>query len=782
MRFCSGFLKIIYMKHLFKNSFVLFFVFLSANLFGDFNTYTYPTNAGQAVLSDKYKVFVTVGNNPEVELQVLMSHAIGEGDWMSSEIIGRTFSFVNVSYKNTGEKLSFRVVKNFGNKVTTATLSPKSYGITPTLSGSGKEIVFDVDTTSRFLSVDFIHFDNRTSSGKRIKHMLNINIDPIEEAIPDTLASNVVVYSENLSSALLNAAKTIYFRPGYYNLKNYKNGGLIAADGTLTLQNGKQIYIAGGAFVEGLIKRSDYSNSGQKIFGRGIISGRQYMWSGHPSWNNTMPNYMQIIEIGTNAVIEGIMVMESPMHGIVGRKVTVSNLKFLGWHSNNDGVRIGEGSEVKNCFMRCVDDHFYNFDIWVHDCVLWAGHNGAILTYGWGGDGGNTYNAGSSLLENIDIIHPEWENLGNNNGLVMSQVGVDFRPFGYGGSTTTILRNIRVEGSIPGITNLKPRSDWQHNNWPVKVDINKVGYLGDLILENITINAQFTKGLIRGIKNASTTGNATFFAKNIQINNVTIGGKKVTTANVNTYFNIDTATVLDLTIDGELYGNSQTIIKTTGDSIFVQSEAYLSMEGIQTEATSDAGGGQNIGFINNGNWATYQINVEKEGNYLLTFRAASGGSGGNVEVYVDNVLKQVVPVSNSSGWQTWYTSAPVEINLTKGLRNIKTVFTGEGTGFLFNLNWMKFSLIASNTAINSARNEMAFTIYPNPASGWFTINNPEAKTMHLSIYNASGQLIMTKDLDGQRQHKIDGSAFKKGIYLARVSTNGSTRTVKIIIE
>ena len=770
------------MKHFLKLSVVLFFVVLSQSTFSGIKTYIYTTGAGQAVLSDKYKVYVKVGDAPEVDLQVLMSNAISDGDWMASEVAGRTFSFVNVSYENTGEKLTFRVVKNFGDKVTVANISPKSYGITPVLSQSGKEVVFDVDTTSRFLSVDFLHFDNRTASGKRIKNMLNINIDPMETSVPDTLASNVVVYSENTASSILNAAKTIYFRPGYYNLKNYKNGGLIAADGTLTLQNGKQIYIAGGAFVEGLIKRADYSNSGQKIFGRGIISGRQYMWSGHPQWNSTMPNYMQIVEIGTNAVVEGVMVMESPMHGIVGRKVLVSNLKFLGWHSNNDGVRVGEGSEIKNCFMRCVDDHFYNFDIWVHDCVLWAGHNGSILTYGWGGDGGNTYNAGSSILENIDIIHPEWENLGNNNGLVMSQIGVDFRPFGYGGTTTTILRNIRIEGTIPGITNLKPRSDGSHPEWPLKVDINKVGYLGDLILENITVNGQVGKGLIRGIKNASTTGNATFYTKNVKMNNITIAGKKITTSNVKTYFTIDTATVLDLTIDGELYGNSQTIIKTTGDSIFVQSEAYLTMNGIQAETTTDVGGGQNIGFITNGKWATYQINVEKEGKYSLTFRAASGGVGGNVEVYVDNVLKQTVPVSNSSGWQTWYTSVPVEIDLSKGLRNIKTVFTGEGTGFLFNLNWMKFNLIANNTGIEVRKELSAVRVYPNPATGFFTVTNAKAIPVQLRLYNASGQLVFQSKLKGQSVSNIDCTPFESGIYFVKLSSDRDSFTSKLIIK
>ena len=514
-------------------------------------SYSWPTGPGQALLSDKYKVYIKVGNSPELEIQVLMSNGIWEGDWMANEVKGRTFSFVNIGYNNSGGPLTFRVVKLFGNASASVVLNPKSYYITHILSGDGKEIQFSLNANSRYLSVNFTGTDNETSTKKWIKHMLCLFIDPPETDKPLITDPGVVVYSDNANQVAISNASLIYFPAGYHNLKNYLNGGIIATDGTLKLNNGQDLYLEGGAFVEGIIDRQDYSNSNQKIYGRGILTGRQYMWTGNPAWNSTMNKYGQIVNIGNNAEIKGVTIMDSPMHGIVGRKVNITNLKFLGWHSNNDGVRVGSGSEIKESFIRAVDDHFYNFDIWVHNCVLWAGHNGSIVTYGWGGDGGNTYNSGSSLIENIDIINPEWISLGNNNGLIMSQTGLDYRPYGYGGSTMTVMRNIRIEGSIPGITNMKPRSGSGSTITAKQVADANVGYLGDLILENISVESQYARGLIKGKANASYDGTKIYYTKNISMSNVVIGGVQVTKENVATYFDIESNTVLDITVNGE---------------------------------------------------------------------------------------------------------------------------------------------------------------------------------------------------------------------------------------
>ncbi len=512
--------------------------------------YNWPTASGQALLSDKYRVWVSDASGHETELKVLMSNAIYAGDFVSTEQVGRTFSFVNLSYdKAVCSGITFRVEKLYGTGASEVVLSPKSYKLVPTLEANGKTVKFSLNENNKYLSVNFKSSDNETTVRKWIKHMLCIYIDPKETDIPNPTAAGVVVYTPDVPAAALDAASTIYFPKGYHNLKNYTGGSsMIDTDGVMYLKANQAIYLEGGAYVEGLIDKNPSSNANQRFYGRGILSGRQYFWRNTPGY--TGRDFRQIVNLGNKVKVQGVTIIDSPSHGIVAQETLVENVKMLGWHSNNDCVRVGSNSEIRNCFLRAVDDHFYNFNIWVHHSVLWAGHNGAILTYGWSGEDKPAYNAGSSLIEEIDIINPEWMSLGNNNGLIMSQVGYDFKPFGYGGSTQTVMRNIRIEGSIPGITNLKPRSSGTGTPIAKQIESAKVGYLGDLLLENISVEAQFNKGRILGGIDPDFDGNAIWYVKNVEFRNVRIGNTCVTDSNKTQFFNIDAATTQNLLFTG----------------------------------------------------------------------------------------------------------------------------------------------------------------------------------------------------------------------------------------
>ena len=58
-----------------------------------FSPIAWPVGPGEATPSDKYEIYVSHGTSPEVRLDVLMSSAIAEGDFATSELAGRTFSF-----------------------------------------------------------------------------------------------------------------------------------------------------------------------------------------------------------------------------------------------------------------------------------------------------------------------------------------------------------------------------------------------------------------------------------------------------------------------------------------------------------------------------------------------------------------------------------------------------------------------------------------------------------------------------------------------------------------
>jgi hypothetical protein len=601
-----------------KNLFFYFLFLISSSLLAQLEYYDWPTGSGEALLSDKYKVFVKHGLDPEVELEVLMSVADPNDiqyDGQTNDLTGRTFSYAAVSYNDiTGSGLTFRVVKIFGGNSTNANITPKSYNITPTITTN--QVVFSIENNEKYISLDFEDLENQTSSHKWIKHMLTISIDPPEFDAPNINDSGVVVYTNDTPSSVLSAASVIYFPPGYHNLRDYKFSSTIIDDeGRIYLSSNKKVYLAGGAFVEGLVNRTAFNTFNQKLYGRGVLSGRQYIWQ--DSFGNKP--YGQIIFLGQGAQVTGIHILDSPQHGIVGREnMLVENIKFLGWHANNDGIRIGSGSEIRNSFMRCVDDFFYNYNIYVHDCVFWAGHNGAILTYGWA-----SIDTGSSFFENIDIINPEWRGLGNNNSLIAAQVNLDFNVIDYGtGITTTTFKDIRIEGSIPGLTNIKPRSSGNGAPSADQVSSANLGYLGDVHFENITIESQFDRGRIRGQANATTNGD-TYFTKNINFTNVIIGGTKLTEANKNLFFDIDPNTTQNITFDAaDDSGESSTYTETFNNITLNNIPNDINNSGLTNKDFDKISAGD-------GEWFTVQ------GSGVTDFGVQN--SGGNPQYYVSRV-------------------------------------------------------------------------------------------------------------------------------------------------
>ncbi len=63
--------------------------------------------------------------------------------------------------------------------------------------------------------------------------------------------------------------------------------------------------------------------------------------------------------------------------------------------------------------------------------------------------------------------------------------------------------------------------------------------------------------------------------------------------------------------------------------IVFQAEDYNNMNGVQAENTSDAGGGRNLGYLNSGDWATYnKVTLPCAGTYKVEYRVASVSNTG----------------------------------------------------------------------------------------------------------------------------------------------------------
>jgi len=126
-------------------------------------------------------------------------------------------------------------------------------------------------------------------------------------------------------------------------------------------------------------------------------------------------------------------------------------------------------------------------------------------------------------------------------------------------------------------------------------------------------------------------------------------------------------------------------------TLHVEAENYTAMSGIQSQTTTDTGGGLNIGWIENGDWAEYTINIPAAGTYPVDFRVASGSSGGTINMVVGGSTIGSVAVANTGGWQTWKTVSTTAAFNTVGNQTLRLNFVG-GTGSLFNINWFKCTI------------------------------------------------------------------------------------------
>lgn len=122
----------------------------------------------------------------------------------------------------------------------------------------------------------------------------------------------------------------------------------------------------------------------------------------------------------------------------------------------------------------------------------------------------------------------------------------------------------------------------------------------------------------------------------------------------------------------------------------IEAEDFNDQSGVQTETCGE--GGQNVGYIENGDYAVYSSINFGSGPSSFEARAASATSGGAVEIRLDSIDGTLVgycPIESTGDWQT-YAASKCNIDGVSGTHDLYLKFTG-GSGYLFNLNWFKFN-------------------------------------------------------------------------------------------
>jgi hypothetical protein len=128
----------------------------------------------------------------------------------------------------------------------------------------------------------------------------------------------------------------------------------------------------------------------------------------------------------------------------------------------------------------------------------------------------------------------------------------------------------------------------------------------------------------------------------------------------------------------------------------IQAESFNAQSGTQTEACSDAGGGQDVGWIGNGDWLQFNnVNFGSNAAHQFSGRVASGAGGGVsglVEVRLDSRSSAPIgsfAVGNTGGWQSWRT-VPANISAVTGTHTVYLTFSSGQPADYVNVNWLTF--------------------------------------------------------------------------------------------
>jgi len=213
----------------------------------------------------------------------------------------------------------------------------------------------------------------------------------------------------------------------------------------------------------------------------------------------------------------------------------------------------------------------------------------------------------------------------------------------------------------------------------------------------------------------------------------------------------------------------------------IEAEDYFEQNGVELENTTDAGGGKNIGFLDTGDFLDYFINVDQSGIYEVEYRTAALEEIGAITLSLieDGEVNLIDSISfePTGDWQSWR-STNSQVRLPAGRHHLRMEIAAP----LFNVNWMKFSVL---TATNDPISTELISISPNPGLGLYQLTSLELPrdVYILDVISSSGALVLHK-LFSETQlvnERIDLTNLSSGTYNIRIQgRNGLVWTEKLV--
>ncbi|MGL1888618.1 MAG: cellulase family glycosylhydrolase [Reichenbachiella sp.] len=215
----------------------------------------------------------------------------------------------------------------------------------------------------------------------------------------------------------------------------------------------------------------------------------------------------------------------------------------------------------------------------------------------------------------------------------------------------------------------------------------------------------------------------------------------------------------------------------------IQAEDFFEWDGLALEKSEDTGGGHNLAYTSTGDYASYYLTLDTEGEFDVQARVACFNNSGTIEfqqLSLDGVLlnsvKLEVPVTG--GWQDWETTAAVMMHLDAGRTILKMVIDDPE----FNINWYKFTEFVLSTGEESI--EFQPSIYPNPSTGDIIIElSAVPSNTTINVISTDGKILWGQEYQLLANTlKVSLPQLDPGVYLIEVIRAGNKYISRVILE
>ncbi|MGA2258738.1 MAG: glycosyl hydrolase family 28 protein, partial [Thermoguttaceae bacterium] len=295
-----------------------------------------PAAAGEE-LSRDYTVMIDGHQVPVYAVKVAPADPARRWKAMDDKIRSAEF-FDTAAFASFDMRGPVKVTVTYAKPITAAKILPTSFQIIPVIQGKSLTLTLN---QPRPITIEI--------NGNWVA-ALHLFANPPEADAPRPDDPNVV-----------------YFGPGVHRIGNLKVG------------DNKTVYLAPGAVVKGTADGHGpvFALEGKNIVlrGRGVLDGGLC-----PTHSRNL-----LLVRGKNITVDGIILRDSSTWNIPIRqseRVTVRNVKVLGYRANSDGIDICNSRDVRieGCFLRTLDDLIVvktdkgqgeSRGIVAKDCVLW---------------------------------------------------------------------------------------------------------------------------------------------------------------------------------------------------------------------------------------------------------------------------------------------------------------------------------------------------------------------------------------------------------------------------